>query len=113
MRERRSRVDGVEMPWLERSCLHRHGGHAFVRQLRSLRTEDTLAVAGRLPTLEMPTRLVWGAADRFQPIAYARRLASDLRAELDAIDGGRHFVPEDPPDRIAAAVAAVLEEADV
>lgn len=86
---------------------HDDGARAFVRQIRSLRTADTMDIANRLPELRIPAAIVWGAADRFQKIAYGRRLAADLRAPLDAIDGGRHFVPEDHPERMAAAIERV------
>jgi hypothetical protein len=42
-----------------------HGGaRAFVRQIRSLRMSDAPAVADALPSLRVPARVVWGAADR-------------------------------------------------
>lgn len=65
---------------------------------------DTLAVATRLPQLKVPAAVVWGAADRFQKLSYGNRLAADLDAKLHQIDGGRHFVPEDHPDRVATVV---------
>ncbi len=88
-----------------------HGGAAaFIRQVRSLNVRDTLAIADQLPNLSVPTRLVWGAAGQFQPIGYGYRLAYDLGATLDRIEGGKHFVPEDHPDRVAATVNALLED---
>lgn len=49
----------------------RHGGTAaLVRQVRSLNVRDTLSLAEHLPALDLPTRLVWGAADGFQKIGY-------------------------------------------
>jgi pimeloyl-ACP methyl ester carboxylesterase len=89
-----------------------HAAEAFVRQAQALRTEDTLAVAGELPGLDVPARLVWGAADRFQKIGYGYRLAYDLGAELDRIESGKHFTPEDHPERVARAVRAVVEESE-
>lgn len=86
------------------------GAAAFVRQARSLDVNDTLAIAGDLPHLNIPTRLVWGGDAPFQPIKYAERLARDLDAPLDAIEGGLHFVPEDHPDRVANAVQDLLKE---
>lgn len=83
---------------------------AFVRQARALRAADTLAIADRLPELDVPARLVWGAADSFQKIGYGYRLAHDLGATLDRIEGGKHFVPEDHPERVARAVRGVLED---
>ncbi len=86
-----------------------HGAaDAFVRQVRSLHTADTLAVAGALPTLGVPARVVWGAADRFQKLRYGERLAADLAAPLVRLDTARHFVPEDHPEPVATAVEEVL-----
>lgn len=91
---------------------HGDGAKALVRQMRSLDCSDTLAVAPALPTLEVPAAVVWGAADRFQKLdPYGRRLAADLRASLDEIDGAKHFTPEDHPARIATAIQRVLGDA--
>ncbi|WP_019812369.1 alpha/beta fold hydrolase [Saccharomonospora halophila] len=82
-----------------------HGAaRSLVRQVSALHVEDTLAVVDRLPELGLPARVVWGEADRFQKVSYGQRLADDLGTTLERIDGGRHFTPEDHPDRIAAAV---------
>ena len=90
-------------PYLE------HDGLAgLARQVSWLHARDTLAVADRIRELDVPARIVWGAADPFQKVAYGQRFAWDLRAPLDRIEGGRHFTPEDHPDRIADAVRAVL-----
>ncbi len=83
---------------------------AFIRQARALDVTDTLAIADEIPRLDVPARIVWGAADSFQKIGYGYRLAYDLQAPLDRIEGGKHFTPEDHPDRIAAAVGELLAE---
>jgi pimeloyl-ACP methyl ester carboxylesterase len=91
----------------------RHGGAAALAwQVRWLRTADTLAVADRLRELRVPARVVWGAADPFQKLPYGERLAWDLRTELWPIQSGRHFVPEDHPEQVAAAINQVLDAAD-
>lgn len=100
--------EGVAVHW---PPYRRHGGAAaLVRQLRSLDVRDTLRLTDRLPTLDLPARLVWGAADSFLDIGYGYRLAYDLRAPLDRIEGGKHFVPEDHPERVAQAVNDLLAE---
>lgn len=86
------------------------GAAAFIHQVRSLHVQDTLAVAGQLPHLTVPTRLAWGTADRFQKIGYGYRLAHDLKARLDRIEGGKHFVPEDDAEAVAVTVNALLDE---
>ena len=90
---------------------HPDGAATFVRQIRSLRTGDTLAVAPRLGSLHIPAGIVWGAADRFQKLAYGERLARDLGADLETVDRGKHFMPEDHPDEIAAMIRRVVERA--
>jgi pimeloyl-ACP methyl ester carboxylesterase len=83
---------------------------ALARQVRSLDVRDTLAVADRVSALDLPASVVWGAADRFQTVDYGERFASDLGTDLRRIEGGKHFVPEDHPDEILAAIAEVLDE---
>ncbi len=84
------------------------GAEALVRQARSLDVRDTLGVSAQIPHLDVPARLVWGAADGFQPIGYGYRLAYELGAPMERIEGGRHFVPEDHPEEVAAAVNGLL-----
>ena len=86
------------------------GAAAMIRQVRSLNVNDTLAIADQIPNLDVPARLVWGAADRFQEIGYGYRLAYDLGAPIERIEGGKHFVPEDHPEQVAAAVNELLEQ---
>ncbi len=94
------------------SSYSRHdGAAALARQVRSLDVRDTLAISDRLRDLDIPTRLLWGAADRFQPIEYGERLAADLHGDLRPIYGGKRFVPEDHPGEVAAAITRVLEDA--
>ncbi len=81
---------------------HYGGAGTRIWQVRALNVNDTLHLADRLPTLDLPARLVWGAADRFQPIGY--RLAYNLKAPLDAVEWAKHLVPEDDAERVANAV---------
>jgi pimeloyl-ACP methyl ester carboxylesterase len=94
-----------------RPYLDHDGAAALARQVSWLQTRDTLAFSDCVRGLDVPARVVWGAADQFQKVAYGQRLAWDLRCDLDRIDGGKHFVPEDHPDRIADAIHAVARAA--
>src|SRR5215204_5975858 len=98
---------GEHWPYYERAG----GAAAMVRQVRSLEMQNTLAVASRIPDLDVPTRLVWGAADRFQKIGYGYRLAYELGAPIERIEGAKHFVPEDYPEQVAANVNELLKQA--
>ena len=93
-------------PYYERA----DGAAAFMRQVRSLDVRDTLAVADRLPDLNVPVRIVWGAVDPFQKIGYGYRLAYEMGGTLDLIEDGKHFTPEDHPDRVAGAINGLLED---
>lgn len=86
------------------------GAAALVRQARSLHSRDTLEISHRIPELTVPARLVWGAADPFLEIGYGYRLAHELGARIERIEGGKHFVPEDHPEEVAAAVNGLLKE---
>ncbi len=77
---------------------------ALVRQARSLDVRDTLGISAHIPELEVPARLLWGAADRFLEIGY--RFAYDLGMHIERIEGGKHFIPEE----VAAAVNGLLEQ---
>ncbi|MDP8977010.1 MAG: alpha/beta fold hydrolase [Actinomycetota bacterium] len=112
-------VRGHEALAMARESLRLHAGPylrhdgtaALARQVSWLHARDTLEVAGRIRELDVPARVVWGAADQFQKVAYGERFAWDLGAELRRIEGGRHFVPEDHPEALAAAVDDVLRAA--
>lgn len=83
----------------------KHGaGPALVRQARSLNVDDTLAIADALPGIRVPTRVVWGDKDRFQPLGHGARLATALATSVRAIPGGLHYTPEDHPTMLAEAI---------
>ena len=103
-------TEAFEEHWPPYEEAQMRAAKAFVRQTRALDVNDTLAIADRLPEVDCPVRLVWGAADSFQDIGYGYRLAHDLEAPLDRIEGGKHFVPEDHPERVVQAVRDLLSK---
>lgn len=86
------------------------GARALIRQIEQLDVQDTLAISDALATLDIPARLVWGAADQFQTVRYGERLARDLSAPLRLIEGGKHFTPEDHPEIIAQELNALVQD---
>lgn len=86
------------------------GGAAMARQVTALDVRDTVAVQDSLPQLGVPVRIVWGVADPFQKIEYGERFARDLGTNVQRIQGGKHFTPEDHPDVIAAAITSLVAE---
>ena len=76
--------------------------------VRAVDPGELLDVASRLGRFERPVLLVWGNADRFFKLDFARRLAAVFPdARLVEIEGGRTFVPLEQPARLAEEIAAL------
>jgi pimeloyl-ACP methyl ester carboxylesterase len=70
----------------------------------------TLAAAEALRGSQLPILLAWAPGDRFFPMRYPRRLASEAgNARIVEIEGSRTFVPLDQPARLAAEIAQFAE----
>jgi pimeloyl-ACP methyl ester carboxylesterase len=71
------------------------------------REAPTAALDGKGRRLEVPTRLLYGTREPLgtAPAAGLERHGADARAEL--LEGCGHFVPEERPAAVAAAVRAV------
>lgn len=66
----------------------------------------TLAAAEKLRGSSLPLLLAWAPGDRYFPLSYARRLASEAgNARIVEIPDAKTFVPLDQPQRLAAAIA--------
>jgi len=63
-------------------------------------------LAKRLPLIEAPTLLIWGAEDRILPRSYAQRFIAGIKGptELKVIAGAGHLAELDKPDEAAAAI---------
>lgn len=103
---RRRALESIGVHWAP--YVAQGAASSLIRQIRALDARDTLAVAGRLPALALPARVVWGEADGFQKVHYGERLATDLHTVVQRIPGGKHFTPEDHPETVAAAVNDLL-----
>ena len=85
------------------------GRDALVEHVLALDATETSQLAPRLKDLVMPTTVVAGAHDPFLPAAVAERLAGDIPgATLEVVPDARHFLPEDVPLAVAAAITRLL-----
>lgn len=85
------------------------GMQVFLEHVRALDSRSTEEVAPALPTLRIPTAIIWGEQDPFQEIRYGERLAQDVPgAELTRIPDSSHFAPADAPDAVADALLKLL-----
>jgi haloalkane dehalogenase len=81
----------------------------FPRQIRKARSWLS-AVESKLPVLsDVPTRILWGTKDEpgFRPKEMARWQRYLTRHEVETLDDASHYVQEDRPDRVAAAIRLV------
>ena len=83
----------------------------FEHQVRHYDSRPTREIAARLPELTMPTRVLWGEQDRWQPVELGEWLARTIPgAELAVIPAAGHFLPEEAPGRVAAEIRSLLGE---
>lgn len=72
--------------------------------------QELLDVSTRFGTFTKPVRLVWGDADKFFPISFARRLAAAFpNATLTTVPGGRTLVPMYYPEPVADVISHANE----
>jgi pimeloyl-ACP methyl ester carboxylesterase len=91
--------------WVE-PCLKNPGVRFDVaRFARQVDRQDLLGASSRLGAFDGPALLVWGTADRFFKLDFARRLRDTFaNCRLIEIDGGRTFIPHDYPERLAEEI---------
>jgi pimeloyl-ACP methyl ester carboxylesterase len=69
----------------------------------------TLAAAQKLRGSELPILLTWAPGDKYFPISYAERLASEAgNARIVQIPDSKTFVPLDQPQRLAEEIATFV-----
>jgi pimeloyl-ACP methyl ester carboxylesterase len=85
------------------------GQHRWVDQVQAVQHHDTGEAVQRLNAVAVPTLVLWGAEDHWLTPATADRLAGAIPgARRQLIDGGGHFLAEDCPDDVAAAIATFV-----
>lgn len=85
------------------------GQRATLDFYRSMDFEKLAPYEEGLNALEVPALLLWGADDKFAPLAAAERFERELQnAELVAIEGAGHFVYTEQPDRCAREIVDFL-----
>lgn len=79
--------------------LRRREAHQVAVALARAFARDSRALAERLPGLQTPTTLVWGALDRVLPLGYGRRVARGLGVPLQVFEQCGHCPHEEQPAR--------------
>ncbi len=97
-------IEIIMEPWSSED-----GKRALFRNFRRLNPEYTQAIAEGLQHLEHKTLILWGREDPFQKPTYAEKLRNTIpNAELTWIDDAAHWIMEEKPAEVAAALTAFL-----
>ncbi|WP_447980020.1 alpha/beta fold hydrolase [Candidatus Nitrospira bockiana] len=87
------------------------GKLSLVRNAVALDTNLTMTLTPYLAGVRIPTLVLWGEEDVFQPVTYGERLAKDLgAARLVRVPGARHFVMLDQPEVVSERLLAFLAD---
>jgi pimeloyl-ACP methyl ester carboxylesterase len=80
--------------------------HDLKKVTIGLNKRYTLEAATKLRGTDLPILLAWAPGDRYFPISYAERLASEVaNAQIVRIADAKTFVPLDQPERLAEEIA--------
>ncbi len=81
---------------------------------RSFDLDELKPYQSKLAALGVPTLILWGKQDEYIPADYASRFAEEIPdAKLVFLEGVRHFLFEDEPERCAREVIDFLQEAGI
>ncbi|AFS14545.1 MULTISPECIES: alpha/beta fold hydrolase [Mycobacterium avium complex (MAC)] len=85
------------------------GRQTYVDFFRNYRVPAIPDLAAGLERIDCPTAIIWGDSDRTIPFATARELAARIPAAvLVRLAGADHFVMEECPDEVTAALLELL-----
>ena len=90
------------------------GRRGMLDLYRSFDLDELAPYQSKLAALEVPTLILWAEQDEFIPLDYALRFASQIPgSKLLLLEGVRHFLFDDEPERCAEEVIDFLEQAGV
>jgi pimeloyl-ACP methyl ester carboxylesterase len=90
------------------------GRRGMLKLYRSFDLDELKPYQERLGALGVPTLILWGQGDEYIPVDYASRFARGIPgSELVLLDGVRHFLFEDEPERCAQEVIDFLQRAGI
>lgn len=83
------------------------GRLAYLRAARALRTEELSSRMNAIEKIELPTLIIWGAEDLFQPLKSGEHLAQTMpNGRFEVVAQAGHFLPEDAPEALGRLIAA-------
>lgn len=103
----RTRIpDDLVASWLSPGLSDPAVKHDLKKVTAGMNKRYTLEAAAKLRDSQLPILLTWAPGDRYFPIKYAERLASEAgNARIVTIADAKTFVPLDQPARLAEEIA--------
>jgi pimeloyl-ACP methyl ester carboxylesterase len=85
------------------------GRHTFADFFANYHVPAVAGLADGLGRIGCPTAIIWGDRDRYIPFSTARELAEGIPgATLTQLTGGDHYIMEERPDEVTAALLELL-----
>lgn len=98
--------DDLVASWMEPATKDSAVMHDAKKFTAGMNKRHTLEAAAKLRNTALPIRLLWAPNDKYFPIKYAERLASEVNnAKIIQIPEAKTFVPLDQPQQVAEEIA--------
>jgi haloalkane dehalogenase len=90
------------------------GRRGMLELYRSFDLDELKPYQARLAALGVPALILWAQGDEYLPVDYASRFKREIPgSKLVLLEGVRHFLFEDEPERCAREVIVFLRQAGV
>jgi haloalkane dehalogenase len=90
------------------------GRRGMLDLYRSFDLDELKPLQSKLAALGAPTLILWGQQDEYLPVDYASRFARQIPgSKLVLLEGVRHFLFEDEPERCAHEVIDFVQQAGI
>lgn len=98
-------LEGMLAPWSTEEGLI-----SLIRNASSLNTNHTTEITSLLSDISIPTLLIWGKNDKFQPIKFGKKLQADIpNSTLIEVENARHWVMLDRPELVYESLMEFLD----
>jgi pimeloyl-ACP methyl ester carboxylesterase len=98
-------LDGLVAPYSTET-----GKLSLIRDAAALNTNLTVELDSFLSRINVPTLILWGEDDEYQPVKYGERLAWDIpNSRMVRLKGAGHFAMLDQQDEVEKQVLSFLE----
>jgi haloalkane dehalogenase len=114
MREASTEFDERALDEYWKAFTTAEGRRSMLELYRSFDPDELAPYERRLAALGVPALVLWGQADEYIPVDYASRFAREIPGSKRVLlDGVRHFLFEDEPERCAQEVLDFLRQAAI